>query len=44
MDDDLSGRPVTDAEIALGVGLLVVILLLPTIVWLVTVLLRRGRP
>lgn len=41
MDDDLSGGPVTDVEIALGVGLMVLLLLLPTIIWLATVLLRR---
>ncbi|MFD1538133.1 hypothetical protein [Nonomuraea guangzhouensis] len=43
MDDELSGRPVTDVEVALGVGLMVLLLLLPTIIWLATVLLRRHR-
>ncbi|MEU8105512.1 hypothetical protein AB0C18_17485 [Nonomuraea muscovyensis] len=43
MDDDLSGRPLTDAELALGAGFVVLLLLLPTLIWLATVLLRRRR-
>ncbi|WP_310710822.1 hypothetical protein [Nonomuraea sp. 3-1Str] len=43
MDDDLSFRPLTDVEVALGVGLMVLLLLLPTIIWLAMVLSRHRR-
>ncbi|WP_268960049.1 hypothetical protein [Nonomuraea montanisoli] len=33
----------TDAELALATGLVVLLILLPTIIWLATTMLRRRR-
>ncbi|MET8865600.1 hypothetical protein ABZW11_21900 [Nonomuraea sp. NPDC004580] len=33
----------TDAELALAIGLVVLLILLPTIIWLATTMLRRRR-
>ncbi|MEV0826646.1 hypothetical protein [Nonomuraea rubra] len=44
MDDDEPAIQLwSDAEFAVGLGLVVLMVLLPTIIWLAMVLLRRRR-
>ncbi|MGW3351588.1 hypothetical protein ACWDA3_50530 [Nonomuraea rubra] len=42
-DDEAAIRLWSDAELAVGIGLVVLMTLLPTIIWLAMVLLRRRR-
>ncbi|YCK32744.1 hypothetical protein ACNF49_01140 [Actinomadura sp. ATCC 39365] len=43
MKDDLPSQHISDADLALGVGALVFLILLPTIVWLAVVMLRSRK-
>ncbi|MFI7691886.1 hypothetical protein ACIBQ6_22655 [Nonomuraea sp. NPDC049655] len=42
MEDDLPSQHLSDAGMAIGVGVMVFLILLPTIVW-IAVVMSRGR-
>ncbi|WP_263657433.1 hypothetical protein [Nonomuraea gerenzanensis] len=42
-DDERIIRLWSDAELAVATGLIVVLILLPTVIWLAVVMLRRRR-
>ncbi|MFI6921940.1 hypothetical protein ACIBIZ_18505 [Nonomuraea spiralis] len=44
MEDDLPSEHLSDASMAVGAGLLVFLILLPTLVWITVVLLRHRKP
>ncbi|MEU1386051.1 MULTISPECIES: hypothetical protein [unclassified Nonomuraea] len=43
MEDDLPSQHISDAGLAVGAGIMVFLILLPTIAWLAVVMLRSRK-